>query len=264
MHCIRVDRPKWWDRCHLYVIGDLHRGDPHSNYRLTAQLVKQIENDPIAIVAIIGDIMNTATAGSKSDFYSEILSPDEQVDDAVALLLPIRDKIVCIIPGNHEHRIAIVSGIDTMRYVATKLGCLDYYDPDGLFAFIRFGTSSDPRTRGRPQWYTFYATHGTGGGKKVGAKANGLEDMAAIVDADIYIQGHTHQPLAFPQAFYRVSASNSTVVEVDKLFVNAPAMLDYGGYSQQGRYKPASKQCPVIILHGAIKQATEISNYKSL
>jgi len=264
LHCVKADRPKEWERCHLYPIGDLHLGDPHNNYKLCAQLIDQIKNDPIAVCILNGDIMNTATAGSKSDVYAETLSPDEQVNDAVGLLLPIKDKIIGITSGNHERRIATVSGIDTMRYVATKIGCLDCYDPDGLFVFLRFGATSDCHSRYRPQWYSIYVTHGTGGGKKVGAKANGLEDMAAIVDADIYVQGHTHQPLAFPQSFYRVSASNSTVVEVDKLFVNAPALLDYGGYSQRGRYKPASKQCPVIILHAATKQATEISNYKSL
>jgi len=264
LHCIRVDRPREWERCHLYPIGDLHLGDPHNNYRECTRLVDQIKNDPIAVCFLNGDIMNTATSGSKSDVYTELRSPDEQVDDAVGLLLPIREKIIGITPGNHERRITTVSGIDTMRYVATKLSCLDCYDPDALFVFLRFGATADPHSRYRPQWYTLYATHGTGGGKKIGGKANSLEDMSAIVDADIYLQGHTHQPMAFPQAFYRVSASNSTVVEVDKLFVNSPAILDYGGYSQRGRFRPASKQCPVIILHGAIKQATEISNYKSL
>ena len=42
----------------------------------------------------------------------------------------------------------------------------------------------------RQMCYTIYTTHGRGGGRKEGAKAIRLADMASIVDADIYIHSH--------------------------------------------------------------------------
>ena len=92
--------------------------------------------------------------------------------------------------------------------------------------------------------------HGSGGGRKEGAKAIRLADMASIVDADIYCHGHTHLPLIFRESFYRVSGSNSSVALTDKLFVNMGAALNYGGYGDKQGFKPASKATPVIYLNG--------------
>lgn len=93
-----------------------------------------------------------------------------------------------------------------------------------------------------------------GGGRKEGAKAIRLADMAAIVDADCYIHSHTHLPMVMKQSFYRVSAGNCSVAKVSKLFVNTGAALDYGGYGQAQEYKPASHETPVIHLEASHKR----------
>ena len=80
--------------------------------------------------------------------------------------------------------------------------------------------------------------------------------MAAIVDADVYIHGHTHLPMVFKQAFYRVSTQQCSAQLVDKLFVNSGACLQYGGYGQAQEYKPTSLATPVIQLEARNKNAT--------
>ena len=40
--------------------------------------------------------------------------------------------------------------------------------------------------------YKIWVHHGAGGGRKRGAKAIRLQDWSQFVDADIYLQGHTH------------------------------------------------------------------------
>ena len=104
------------------------------------------------------------------------------------------------------------------------------------------------------QCYTIYTLHGSGGGRKEGAKAIRLADMASIIDADIYIHSHTHLPMVMKQAFYRVSAANSSVARAEKLFVNTAANLDYGGYGEAQEFKPSSKETPVIYLDGRNKK----------
>lgn len=104
--------------------------------------------------------------------------------------------------------------------------------------------------------YSIYVTHGSGGGRKEGAKAIRLADMASIVDVDIYVHGHTHLPLTMKQAFYRTDMSNCKVTLVDKLFVNTAAKLRYGGYGQTFEFKPASTANPVIYLNGERKEFT--------
>ena len=129
------------------------------------------------------------------------------------------------------------------------------YSSTTALVFVRFGKSTH---RGRPQLYTIYVTHGTGGGRKEGGKINRLVDLSAIVDADIYLMGHTHMPAIVRESFYRVSGSNSSVALVDKLFVNTASSLDYGGYGDAQGYKPSSKISPVIYLDGTKREAKAI------
>lgn len=125
--------------------------------------------------------------------------------------------------------------------------------------FIRFGEVPDGKKESkgsgkvRKLCYTIYSLHGSGGGRKAGAKAIRLEDMANIVDTDIYIHSHTHLPMIMKQGFYRIDLRNSAVAPVDKLFVNTAANLNYGGYGEAGEFKPSSKDTPVIYLSGKRK-----------
>jgi hypothetical protein len=92
--------------------------------------------------------------------------------------------------------------------------------------------------------------HGSGGGRREGGKINRLADLATIVDADLYLMGHTHFPAVFKENYFRVNAGNSSVMEVEKLFVNSAAALHFGGYGDRQGYKPASRSNPVIYLDG--------------
>ena len=98
--------------------------------------------------------------------------------------------------------------------------------------------------------YVVYATHGSGGGRREGGKINRLADLAQIVDADVFLCGHTHLPAVFREGYFRTNKVTSTAQYVDRLFVNAAAALNYGGYGDKAGFKPASKQSPVIYLNG--------------
>ena len=125
--------------------------------------------------------------------------------------------------------------------------------------FIRFGKVSNGRkeTNGsgniRKMCYTLYVLHGSGGGRKEGAKAIRLADMASIIDTDIYIHSHTHLPMIMKQGFHRIDLRNSVVAHVDKLFINTASNLKYGGYGEAGEFKPSSMETPVIYLDGTRK-----------
>jgi hypothetical protein len=138
--------------------------------------------------------------------------------------------------------------------MASQLGLAGRYSTTAALLFIRFGENKKDKHK-RKTVYTVYTSHGSGGGKRVGGKINRLEDMANIVDADIYIMGHVHQPAIIRNSFYRVSAANSSVMCVDRLFVNTAAALDYGGYGEAQGFRPASKENPVILLSGTEKKA---------
>lgn len=216
------------------------------NTRLTA-----IEQDDRALVVLNGDIMNTAVRTGVSDIYGEVAPPMSQIETATRLLEPIKHKIIGGDTGNHENRVYKNDGIDMMRLIMRQLGIEDRYSPEGILMIVRLGWS---HRNHRPICYTLYATHGSGGGRKEGAKAIRLADMAAIVDADCYIHSHTHLPMVMKEKFFRVDTRSGTVSPVTKLFVNDASSLQYGGYGQTQEYKPMSTSSPVIFLNGARRE----------
>lgn len=257
MRCITADYPVEWEDARVYILSDLHIGDPNADMDAVHERVKQITDDPRGLCILNGDIMNTAIRTGVSDVYAEIMPPMEQIKMAVELLKPIKDKIIGGDTGNHESRIYKTDGIDTMRFVCRDLGIEEKYSPEGMLMFLRFGNKPPKeRSNGREHQkmiYTIYATHGTGGGRKEGAKAIRLADMAGIVDADCYVHSHSHLPMVMKQSFFRVDIQNRQARLVDKLFVNDAATLNYGGYGQAYEFKPMSRKSPVIHLSGTVK-----------
>ena len=251
MKVIKVDLPSELEQIELHTFADEHIGDEHSDIKRVLERIEYVKNKPNAYCILNGDIIDNATKTSIGDIYTQIYNPMEQLERAIAIFEPIKDKILCITHGNHENRSYKNEGINISRLIATQLGLADRYTPTSAVLFIRLG--KDSHNHSRKIRYTGYILHGSGGGRKEGAKAIRLADMAGIIDTDFYIHSHTHLPMIFKQAFHRVDNNNSNVILVDKLFVNTAANLSYGGYGEAAEFKPNSNDTPVIYLYGTKK-----------
>jgi predicted MPP superfamily phosphohydrolase len=255
MKTVKVNLPQSLKQIEIHTLADLHIGDRFSNKEGIKERIDYIRNTPNAYCILNGDLMNNATKTSVSDSYAEEYTPMEQVEMCLELLEPIKDKIIAITSGNHEKRTYNKEGIDITKLVAMQLKLADRYSPTACLIFLRVGTAKQNHGRKDGQiCYTIYCTHGSGGGRKEGAKAIRLADMASIIDTDIYIHSHTHLPMIMKQGYFRVSQSTSSVARVNKLFINTSAMLNYGGYGEAFEYKPSSQHCPVIYLDGCTKR----------
>lgn len=250
MKVIKIDLPSDLEQIELHIFADEHIGDEHCDMKRLEERIEYVKNTPNAYCILNGDLLDNATKTSIGDSYSQTLNPMEQLEKAVELFGPIAPKTICITHGNHEARTYRKEGINLSALIATQLGLQDLYTPTSAVIFLRVGKVSG---RNRQIRYTIYTLHGSGGGRKEGAKAIRLADMASIIDADIYIHSHTHLPMIMRQAYHRIDVINSTVALVDKLFVNTAANLNYGGYGEAGEFKPSSKETPVIYLDGKKK-----------
>lgn len=253
MRNVKIDLSKDLSDIDIYIFSDEHIGDPHSNVEYLKQRIEYVKTHSNVYAILNGDLMDNATKTSVSDSYSQNYNPQEQMDMLVEMFKPIKNKILCITQGNHEARTYKKEGIDIMKNVADRLGLEHRYSPESVLLFLRFGNNIK---RKRKQIYTFYVTHGSGGGRKEGAKAIRLADLACIVDADIYIHAHTHLPMIMKEDYVRVSESNSSSSMVTKLFVNSSGNLSYGGYGEVMGCKPASVDKPVVHLDGSKRHAT--------
>ena len=254
MKAIRFDLSQELKSAEIHTFADLHIGDKFCNEGEIKERIKYVKETPNAYAILNGHSINNATKTSVSDCYAEMLTPTQQMTRFVELFEPIKDKILCITSGNHENRTYNKEGIDITRLCARELGIEDRYSKSGAVVFLRLGKQS-PRFHNRRVCYIIYCTHGTGGGRKEGAKATRLADMASIIDADIYIHSHTHLPMIMKEAYFRTDILNSTIARVDKLFINTSAMLEFGGYGEAFEFKPSSTHCPVIYLSGTNKFA---------
>jgi len=252
MKVIKIELPRELSSLELHTFADEHIGDEHSDIKRVLSRIEYVKNTPNAYCILNGDIIDNATKTSIGDTYTQVFNPMEQLSKAVELFEPIRDKILCITHGNHENRTYKKEGINLSCLMAKQLGLEDKYTPTSACIFIRFGDGHSS-TNNRKVCYTLYVLHGNGGGRKEGAKAIRLADMACIIDTDIYIHSHTHLPMIMKQAYHRLDNKNSCVALVDKLFVNTAANLTYGGYGEAGAFKPSSTDTPVIYLSGTRK-----------
>lgn len=261
MKVIKCDLPTDLEYIELHTFADEHVGDEHCDLQSLKDRIKYVADTPNAYCVLNGDLMDNATKTSIGDTYANVFNPMEQLEFAVELFSPIKHKILAITHGNHEARTYRKEGIDLSAILAARLDLIPRYSPTSALLFIRFGENSRGRkeTNGsgnlRKICYTLYMLHGSGGGRKEGAKAIRLADMAVIVDADIYIHSHTHLPMIMKQGFHRIDTRNSAVAMVDKLFVNTAANLKYGGYGEVQEFKPSSRKTPVIYMNGLKKEA---------
>lgn len=258
MKVIKCDLPKELKSIELHPLFDLHIGDGLSDGLLIQETIDHIKNTPNAYCILGGDLMDTAISTSVGDTYGANLQPMQQMEVCVKLFEPIKNKILCVVPGNHENRIYRSDGIDITAIMAAQLGLQGKYSATASFLFVRLGEDQADGHHKRKVSYSLYCYHGSGGGKKEGGKINRLADMAQICDADVYICGHTHLPAVFRTGFYRASYQNNSVSYSEKLYVNTAAALNYGGYGETAGFKPSSKINPVIYLDGRKKKATAL------
>lgn len=260
MNVIKVDLPQNLTQIELHTFADEHIGDELCDIKRLKERIEYVKNTPNAYCVLNGDIIDNATKTSIGDTYSQEMNPMEQLKKAVELFECIKNKVICISHGNHENRTWRKEGINLSYLIATQLGLGDRYTSASAIIFLRFGQLSNGKkeTNGsgdvRKVCYSIFMLHGSGGGRKEGAKAIRLADMASIADCDIYIHSHTHLPMTMREAFHRVDVRNSTVALVDKLFINTASNLRYGGYGEAAEFKPSSMETPVIYLNGTKKE----------
>ena len=193
--------------------------------------------------------MNTATRTSKSDIYTEQLNPHEQLRYTIKLLAPIKDKVLAVVEGNHERRIARDSGINTTELLAEGLGVT--YSPASTLLKITMGRN---RKNGKRYCYTLYLTHGTGAGRTAGGKINALRRLREIVLADVYVMGHVHWTASFTENYFVPDVRNNKIDEKTLTFVSTGSFLNWGGYAEEKNMYPNRLGAPRICLYGNTRE----------
>ena len=239
------------DKLTIIPIADVHIGDKLSNLKLLKEVLERIKKEEHTYTIINGDLCNMALKNSKSDVYSDNLSPMEQVLKATDLLEGIKNKILVISSGNHEDRTQKETNIDVTRLIAKQLGIEDRYANGWWYLYLTFGQDK----KKRPITYGITGIHGYGGGRKSGGKINRLEDMSQVVIADMYLMSHTHKPISTKNCIYMPYYQSKALSKQEMYYLMTNSFLESdGGYAEKTGFPPSNTSITEARLDGAKKK----------
>lgn len=248
MKVIKHDLGGEYKSIKLLALSDFHIGDPLCNYKKIKELIQKIKEEKNTFIILNGDLINNSTKNSVGNVYGEEMTPTEQILLLCDLLEPIKDKILVIAQGNHEHRTEKEDGVDILKLASKQLGIIDRYASNWWYLYLSFGENKNNKQR--KVMYTITGTHGYGGGRKNGGKINNLVEMSDKVIADIYVMGHTHTPIITRNSVYIPDYQHRTLTQKDKYYLMTNAFLEYGGYGERYGFTPGTTDYQEMILDG--------------
>ena len=241
--------PGNFEELEIFPLADVHFGDPKTDEPLFRRFLNYLMEAPNRYAILDGDLVNNALKTSVSNVYNEKYSPKEQKRLMVDLLKPIKDRILCMIPGNHEERSLKDADNDITWDIAEMIGREDRYRENGAYINIQFGKDR----HGHHISYTGDIVHGVGGGKKAGAPANVLENLPLSFIADFYVIAHMHRRLGFKNSYFAPNATWDKLEQKERAFVIASPWQQFGGYAQRKLYVPQVAGAKPMILNGRVK-----------
>ena len=247
------------DPIRIYPIADVHLGAAEHMEREWSQFCIDILEEPRSYVVLCGDLVNNALKNSVSNVYEETMRPREQKRVMTEMLMPIRERILCAVGGNHERRSLRDSDSDITRDIMCKLDIEERYRQDIAFCVVRTGVRTNDKgnrtTYDKRPSYVFSVTHGSGGGGMTGGGVNKFERFSYVLDGvDFLVVGHTHRPWVTQPAKIKVDARNNTITTVPFKVVSATSWLRYSGYPVQKMLLPTSHAKQIITLSGHKKE----------
>ena len=240
---------------HIHFIADVHLGAQEHLTSEWEQFCATVLEDPNAYIILGGDLINNATRQSVSNVFEETMRPREQKRVMMEMLAPLKDRILCAVPGNHEGRSGKDADDDPIYDILCKLDLEDYYRENIAFVKIQMG---NPEANGEKNpTYCLAVIHGGGGGIYTGAAVNRNERFGYVMDgADALLVGHSHKPLVTQPGKIMIDTRNNKISIKPFKVIVATSWLEYGGYAMRKQLLPTSHAPQIITLHGNKKKIT--------
>ena len=231
----------------IIPLADAHYGSQEFNETKWHGVVKRIQDEPDTYCVLVGDLIDNGLKNSLTNVFEATASPSEQKEWLYNELLPIKDKILGAVGGNHERRTQKEADQDPLYDVMCRLGIESVYRQNICFMQIKLIYPTKEREKKQRYAFSFAITHGAGGGQYIGSSANRVQNFGmAIEGIDCLITGHTHKPVSFPVS--KLIFVNGAVQRKQFVVAVASSFLEYGGYPIQKLLPPAAHVTTEIIL----------------
>lgn len=231
----------------IIPFGDIHLGAAGCNKTYLKNTIEWIRDTENCFAIGMGDYCDCITMEDRKRFDIKSIDKDflqyldnlpmAQLNYLKKLLEPIKDKILCAIPGNHEDKFRTQHSVDIMYELHRDLGINvgDYM----TFLRVKFDT-----TQFHTKSLVFFLQHGWFAGRKPGGKINQLIDVSNSYEGDIYIVGHSHYLSMDILEKLSIAAKGNEIIKDKRVFINSGTFLetislDSSSYSEKKAYPVA-------------------------
>jgi hypothetical protein len=241
----------------LWNLGDVHWASPECDRELVKKAINEIYQDPTSYWVSTGDLFDVNVRSGKHLNLGAMTVRDE-LEAMAEVLKPIANRCLGIVKSNHHHRVEKETSLCLDELLILQMGgssdlALGYTGVLRLIPAGGFKTS-----------WIICMHHGTGGGKLRGSKAVGLERLEHLVHGcDIYLEGHTHSMQYFINHNHVLDRHNNKLREQSVTFVTTGHFLQYGGYAEREKLRPAPVGCAIVELR-AVRNGPHSGNQTSV
>ena len=226
----------------LITFGDWHLGARECNLPRIKQMIEWIKDNKNARVILMGDLLDDGLRDSVgAGSFDNDMTPEEQYELALELLLPIKSKIYGLHTGNHEERIRDRTSLNISKMLARELDV----------SYLEY--SCVHRIHIKNVSYILFTTHGASGSTKPHTKMAALRQFSSYIDADCFCMGHVHELDTSADVKLKLNIGNKQVEEHKRYYVLTGHYLKYGGYALKKAYIPGKSGSPKIRLDGKKK-----------
>ena len=243
----------------IIPLSDVHLGARECMEKEFRAFIDAMSEKPNVWWILGGDLLNNCTRSSVSDIFAEVMRPSYAKKAMAEILLPVADRILCAVGGNHERRSGKDADDDPMYDIMCKIHREDVYRENIAFLKLQFGDAykkNGVRSDGdkRPT-YVLAVTHGHGGGQMTsGAVLRGERYLYSMEGVDALIFGHTHKPFTSVPGKICVDPRNNRVSVKPFRVINMTSWLEYGGYPAQKMLLPTAHCLHTLTLCGNHKE----------
>lgn len=252
-------------------IGDTHVGAIDCHEKLLKACVEKIAEREHHYWIGMGDYGEFILPGDKRFDYRMLKGNERgdklhdfmgsQLKQTVAPFIPIKEKCLGCLEGNHETTISKQYFHDVQQRICDELESAAAYDPIAKVRNCNLTYSSIMRLVFRvggdnstSREVFIWLHHGAGGGRKSGSKVNRIEEQATFYpDCDLFFMGHVHSRIFSIVPAMLVKPRTNNIEERVKFFgitgtFKKTYQQDYSGYGERAQYPPTALGCISVTI----------------
>ena len=254
MKPILFNAPAEFETVEIYPIHDLHYGNEQFNLNKWKKLKEEILSEPNRYCIFVGDMMEMAIPGSKSDVFSQTETPEAQKEwISYELSGELKDRTIAVVSGNHEqNRATKICGLRPLYDACCYARLQEKYREN--FAVVDIGVGQ--RRKDRKSQYVGFITHRA-------RDLKGWSTADTLEGFDFLLYGHDHDPKEHSRAHLAYDGKNKKLSVKSVETVNCGSFLTYGGYAARAAYRPPSDKLYKLVLcpKGDKKQIETVGFY---